>query len=88
MPSVSTVSSLVAHQVLEQIKLHGIALGVVEFESDEVFLTDHNGSVIRISRTGPDSGEIVVLQGDPSLKRLVDTHEIQGFNEFFKIPVM
>jgi len=85
MQVVSTVSSLVAHQVLEQLKLHHIALSVLEFETDEVFLTNNNGLLIRISRTGPNSGEISVDQGDKNIRDLIASDEIQSFIDFFKI---
>ncbi len=88
MQVVSTVSALVAHQVREQLKLHNIALQVLEFESDEVFLVNGTGMVIRVSRTGPESGEIVVDQGDSVIKRLIASDEIQSFQTFFQIPLV
>lgn len=84
---IQTVSSLVAHQVLEQLKLHHENFFVVEFERDEVFLTDMKGSSIRVSRLSPDQGEIVVLQGSQGLRDLVAKDEIQSFSEFFKMRV-
>ncbi|NDD55181.1 hypothetical protein EBZ39_15180, partial [bacterium] len=80
MPVVSTVSALVAHQVCEQLKLHNVVLQVLEFEIDEVFLTNGNGLIIRISRTGPTSGEIVLTQGNQSIQSLIESEEIQSFN--------
>ena len=88
MQTVSTVSALVAQQVREQLKTHKIVLHVIEFESDEVFLTNNNGLVIRVSRTGPESGEIVVDQGDSTIKSLVSSDEIQSFQTFFQIPLV
>lgn len=85
MPIVKTVSSLVAYQVLEQLKLSNLKLQVVEFEADEVFLTNNNGTVIRVSRLSSDAGEIVVEQGPEEVKALVSAQQVQVFNELFKI---
>ena len=85
---IKTVSTFVAVLVLEHLKQHNVPLNVVEFEQDEVFLTDGNGAVIRISRTGPLTGEIVFESGTDRVKDLIENASIQSYKDLFELPVV